>query len=100
MTTFSKTVKLKDVDPRTYTPPKGIDVAWGYDHNELYGTFIAGNVNSEPYVRDKSDINNALSRLKVIQDIIRDYKTYRKVVPPNPKSIVWHDDGNGLKEYK
>jgi hypothetical protein len=88
---FDKTVKLKDIDPRTYVPPKGIDVSWGYDNGDVYGTFIGGNINSEQYVRDRSDINAALSRLKVIQDTIKDYKTYKKVVPLGPKAIVWHD---------
>jgi len=101
MTIFHKTVKLKDINPATYVPPyKGIDITWGYSHNEIFGTFTAGNYNQPSYVTDKSEINNTLSRLKVIQDTIKDYKTYKKVVPQGPKRITWHDAGNGYKEDK
>ena len=93
---FSKTVKLKPMDIYKYTPPAGIDITWKLHENELYGTFMGGNVNQEKYIRDKSDINAALSKLKVIQDTIRDYQTYKKVVPPDPKMIVWHDNGNRM----
>lgn len=101
MAIFSKTVKLEPtIDIYKYTPPVGIDVNWKLYNNELYATFSGGNRNQEKYVRDKSDINATLSKLKVISDTIRDYKTYRKVVPQGHKMITWHDDGNGLKEYK
>ncbi len=93
---FDKTVKLRDINPKTYLPPKGVDVAWGYDNGDIYGTFTAGNINNEANLSEKHDINNALSKLKVIQDTIKDYKTFKKVVPPNPKRITWHNNGNRL----
>lgn len=96
MTIFDKTVKLRDINPSTYQPPTGIDVAWGYDNTDIYGTFTAGNINNEANLREKHDINNELSKLKIIQDTIKDYKTFKKVVPVGPKRITWHDNGNRL----
>lgn len=89
---FSKTVKLK-VDPAKYRPPKGIDVNWKLYHNELYATFNAGNINQVQYIRDRYDINEALAKLDVRQDTIKDYRTYRNVVPQS-KNTVQHFDGN------
>jgi hypothetical protein len=97
---FDKTVKLRDINPKTYVPPTGIDVAWGYDSGETYGTFTAGNINNDANLTEKHDINNALSKLKVIQDTIKDYKTYKRVVPKRPLRITWHDTGNRLVEDK
>lgn len=95
---FSKTVKVRDVNPLTYRPPTGINVNWKLLHrNELYATFVASNLNEPRYLREKHDINNALAKLKVIQDTIKDYRTHRKVVPPDPKMIVWRDDGNAVR---
>jgi len=91
---FSKTVKLRDLSPLKYQPPKGIDVSWKLYHDELYATFTAGNINQPQYTKDKHDINEALARLKVIQDTVKDWHTYRNVVPLGPKRQVWHDDGN------
>jgi hypothetical protein len=100
MTIFNKTVKLRDINPATYTPKTGIDVCWGYDNGDIYGTFTAGNINNEANLTEKHDINRELSKLKVIQDTIKDYKTYKKVVPIGPKRITLHDDGNKLVEDK
>ena len=94
---FSKTVKVRDLNPLKYQPPRGIDVNWQVHDNELYATFTAGNVNQVQFIRDKYDINEALAKLNITQDRIRDYKTYRKVVPPNPVRQTWHDSGNGVK---
>jgi hypothetical protein len=95
---FSKTVKLTDINPYTYTPKCGLDVSWGYDNGDIYGTFTACNINNEQNLTEQHDINRELSKLKVIQDTIKDYKTYRKVVPQGPKRITWYDDGNRLRE--
>jgi hypothetical protein len=100
MTIFDKTVKLRDINPATYVPPRGIDVTWGYDNNEIYGTFTAGNINNELNLTEKHDINRALSKLKVIQDTIKDYKTFNKVVPKRPLRTTWHDNGNRIVEDK
>ena len=98
MTIFDKTVKLRDINPATYRPPTGIDVIWGYNNNEIFGTFTAGNINNEANLTEKHDINNALSKLKVIQDSIKDYKTYKKVVPQRPLRITQYDNGNRIIE--
>lgn len=98
MTIFSETVKLKDINPRTYTPKTGIDVTWGYDNGDIYGTFTAGNINNEANLTERHDINNELSKLKVIQDSIKSHTTYNKVVPKSPLRITWHDNGNRLVE--
>lgn len=98
MTIFSKTVKLRDINPTEYTPRRGIDVIWGYDGPDIYGTFTAGNLNNEANLTEQHDINRQLSKLKVIQDTIKSYTTYNKVVPQGPKRITWHDDGNRLRE--
>ena len=100
MTIFDKTVKLRDINPNTYVPKRGIDIVWGYDAGDIYGTFTAGNLNNEQNTTEKHDINNELSKLKVIQDTIKSYTTYNKVVPKGPKRITWHDDGNRLREDK
>jgi hypothetical protein len=100
LTIFSKTVKLRDINPKTYVPPRGVDVIWGYDHAETYGTFTAGNINNEANLSERHDINRALSKLKVIQDTIKDYKTYNKVVPKAPLRTTVHDDGNRIVEDK
>jgi CCR4-NOT transcriptional regulation complex NOT5 subunit len=100
MTIFDKTVKLRDINPRTYTPKRGIDVTWGYDNNDIYGTFTAGNINNESNLTEMHDINRELSKLKVIQDSIKTYKTYNKVRPKSPLRITHHDDGNKLVEDK
>lgn len=100
MTIFSKTVKLRDINPSTYVPKRGIDVIWGYDDSDIYGTFTAGNINNEANLTEQHDINRELSKLKVIQDTVRDYRTYKKVVPQGPKRIAWFDDGNRLREDK
>lgn len=97
MTVFSKTVKVKDLNPLTYQPPKGINVNWKLHHSELYATFVASNKNEPQFLREKHDINNALSRLKVIQDTIKDWHTYKNVVPPDPKMQIWRDDGNAMR---
>jgi hypothetical protein len=88
---FDKTVKLRDINPSTYVPPKGVDVAWGYDNGDIYGTFTAGNINNEANLSERHDINRALCNLKIIQDNIKDYKTYNKVVPKRPLRITYHD---------
>lgn len=98
MTVFTKSVKLRDINPATYTPKRGIDVVWGYDDADIYGTFTAANINNEQNLTEKHDINNELSKLKVIQDTIKDYTTYNKVVPHGPKRITWHDTGNRIVE--
>jgi hypothetical protein len=95
---FSKTVKLRDINPLTYAPRRGICVSWGYDGPDIYGTFTAGNVNNEANITDKQDINQELSRLKVIQDTIKSWTTYNKVVPKGPKRITWWDNGNRVIE--
>lgn len=97
---FDKTVKLRDINPKTYVPPRGIDVIWGYDNDDIFGTFTAGNINNEMNLTDKHDINNALSKLKVIQDRIRDYHTYNNVVPKRPIRTTVFDDGNRIVEDK
>jgi hypothetical protein len=98
MTIFNKTVKLRDINPATYAPKTGIDVTWGYDNGDIYGTFTAGNVNNEANLTEKHDINRELSKLKVIQDSIKTYKTYNKVRPKSPLRITWYDDGNKVVE--
>lgn len=100
MTIFNKTVKVRDINPATYTPKRGIDVIYSYYNNEVYPTLTAGNINSPEYITDKSDINAELSKLKVIQDSIKTYKTYNKVRPKSPLRITHHDDGNKLIEDK
>lgn len=100
MTIFDKTVKIRNINPATYVPKRGIDVTWGYDNGDIYGTFTAGNLNNEQNLTEKHDINSELSKLKVIQDTIRDYVTYKKVVPQGPKRVTWFDDGNRLREDK
>jgi hypothetical protein len=98
MTIFDKTVKLRDINPALYQPPHGVDVIWGYDNSDIYGTFTAGNINNEANISDKHTINDALSKLKVIQDTIKDYKTFKKVVPQRPLRTTWMDNGNKIVE--
>lgn len=95
MTIFSKTVKLRDINPSTYTPSKrGIDVIWGYDGPDIYATMTAGNINNEENLTEMHDINRELSKLKIIQDTIKTYRVHSKVVPKSPLRTTWHDDGN------
>ena len=95
MTIFSKSVKLRDINPSTYVPSKrGIDVTWGYDGTDIYGTFSAGNLNNETNLSEMHDINRELSKLKVIQDTIKTYRVHNKVVPKKPIRTTWFDDGN------
>jgi hypothetical protein len=83
MTIFHKTVKLSGVDPTKYCPPIGIDIIWqpkDIYNNTVIATFIASDINSRPEeTRFKEDINTELSKLKVIQDRVRDYTTYREL---------------------
>ena len=94
MTRLDKTVKLRDINPATYTPTTGIDVTWGYDDKDIYGTFSTDR--SQAF----NDINAELSKLKVIQDTIKDYKTFKKVVPQRPFRTTWYDNGNRMVEEK
>ena len=95
---FSKTVKLEGVNPATFVPKRGIDVTWNRYENELYGTFTAGNLNDRANLTEMHDINRQLSKLKVIQDTIKDYKTYNAVRPKGYVRRTIHDDGNRYRE--
>jgi len=91
---WSKTVKVRDLNPMIYTPKKGIDIIYRYADGGIYPTFTAGNKNDPEYITDKSDINAELSKLKIIQDTIKTYKTHNAVVPKRPHRSTVFDDGN------
>jgi hypothetical protein len=101
LTIFTKSVKLRDINPATYSPSKrGIDVTWGYDGPDIYATFSAGNINDEFNLTERHDINRELSKLRVIQDTIKTYRVHNKVVPKGPIRTTWHDNKNHIVEDK
>jgi hypothetical protein len=83
MTIHYKHSLVKDINPLTFVGDKGIDIVWKNTDDGLAATLIA---------EDKSMINNQLSKLKLIQDSIKTWHTFRDL-PHYPHKTILHEDG-------
>jgi len=84
MTIYHKSVlAAKHIDPLTYPVDKGIDVVWKRNLDGIAATLVSD---------DKKMINNQLSKLKLIQDSIKSWRTYRDL-PHYPFKTVLNSDG-------
>jgi len=84
MTIYHKSVlAAKDINPLAYPVDKGVDVVWKRNVDGLAATLVSD---------DKKMINNQLSKLKLIQDSIKSWRTYRDL-PHYPVKTVLNSDG-------
>lgn len=72
-----------DINPATHPIDKGVDVVWKRNLDGIAATLVS---------QDKKMINNQLSKLKLIQDSIRSWHTYRDL-PPYPRMMILDSDG-------
>ena len=83
MTIHYKHVLTKDINPYTFVGDNGLDIVWKKTDDGLAATLIA---------EDKNMINNQLSKLKLIQDSIKTWHTFRDL-SHYPHKTVLHEDG-------
>ncbi len=77
----NKSVIVRDINHDIID--KGIDVVWRNTDDGMTATLIS---------EDRSMINNQLTKLKVIQDSIKTWHTYRDL-PHYPLKTVLNSDG-------
>jgi len=86
MTIYHKSVLVAakdEMNPLTYPVDKGVDVIWKRNLDGIAATLVSD---------DKKMINNQLSKLKLIQDSIKSWRTYRDL-PHYPVKTVLNSDG-------
>jgi len=85
MTIYHKSVLVaaKDVNPLTFPVDKGVDIVWKRNLDGIAATLVS---------EDKKMINNQLSKLKLIQDSIKSWRTYRDL-PSYPVKTILSSDG-------
>jgi hypothetical protein len=81
MTIYNKSVLVDK--PNIYNVDNGVDIVWKNTLDGTAATLIA---------EDKSMINNQLSKLKLIQDSIKSWRTYRDL-PKYPLKTILREDG-------
>ena len=80
---YNKSVLVRDLNPLTYPVDKGVDVIWRPSNDGLTATLVS---------EDRNMINNQLTKLKLIQDSIKTWRTYRDL-PKYPLKTILHKDG-------
>ena len=83
MTISHRHVLVRDINPNTFVGDQGIDIVWKKTDDGLAATLIGEN---------RSMINNQLSKLKLIQDSIKTWHTFRDL-PHYPHKTILHEDG-------